>query len=232
MTRVGQLSFVMLVWAHSGPAQTPGSASRCDPEVSRDLRITVHVYNALHLSAAELRRAEAKAEQIFQYARIRITWATGLLRGDVTDDTPGEAWDPGALEVRIWSRAMAGKTYSQAETLGFCLSYEDGKVVVLADAIPTPTPSEPTDPADFLGLAISHELGHALLRSASHSVTGIMRWRWLPGDLREADRGCLRFTPREAEAMRQEVRRRMDAHSHAACADPIFGARRAQPGPP
>jgi hypothetical protein len=104
---------------------------------------------------------------------------------------------------------MAGKRPTSSETLGFCLSFENGDAVVLADAIQKRAVFGPTNFADLLGLAIAHELGHLLLRSASHSVAGIMRARWTEKGLSADDRGYLRFTYGEAESMRREVRRRM-----------------------
>jgi hypothetical protein len=62
---------------------------------------------------------------------------------------------------------------------------------------------------DLLGLAMSHEMGHILLRSVNHSTVGIMQARWLPNDLHDAETGSLVFTREQADSMQNEVRRRI-----------------------
>jgi hypothetical protein len=163
----------------------------------------------VNLSPIELRGAEQEAEKIFRYAGIEITWATGILVADVNNNTPSETWNPASLQLRIWTRAMGAKRPTNSEALGFCLSLDDGDAVVLADAIQKRTVFGATNFVDLLGLAIAHELGHLLLRSPKHAVTGIMRGRWTEKGLAEDDRGFLRFTSGEAQSMRNDVRRRM-----------------------
>jgi hypothetical protein len=169
----------------------------------------VRVYNGVHLPSSELSRAEREAERIFLYAGIQLTWTAGLLGADVNDDSPSEGWNAAVLQLRIWPRAKAGIRPTSSETLGFCLSLENGDAVVLADAIRKRSVFGTTRFADLLGLAMAHEMGHLLLRSASHSVTGIMRARWTEKGLSDDDRGYLRFTSGETESMRREVRLRM-----------------------
>jgi hypothetical protein len=74
-----------------------------------------------------------------------------------------------------------------------------------------------TNFTDLLGLAMAHELGHLLLGSEKHSVSGIMRARWTEGGLRDDDRGYLRFDAAEAESIRTEVRRRMRMSQTCTC---------------
>jgi hypothetical protein len=169
----------------------------------------VKVYNGANLSSSDLNRAEREAGRIFQYTGIQLTWTIGLMSTAVNDNTPNEKANAASLQLRIWPRAMAGKRPTSSETLGFCLSLENGDAVVLADTIQQRSVFGSTNFADLLGLAMAHELGHLLLQSEAHSVIGIMRARWTEKALRDDDRGYLRFTPREAESMRSEVRRRM-----------------------
>lgn len=173
----------------------------------------VRVYNGINLPSGELSRAEREAERVFLYTGIQLIWTVGLLGADVNDNIPSEKWNSVVLQLRIWPRAMAGQRPTSSETLGFCLSFENGDAVVLADAIRKRAVFGSTTFADLLGLAMAHELGHLLLRSAAHSVTGIMRARWTEKGLSDDDRGYLRFTSREAEAMRREVKQRMGQKS-------------------
>jgi hypothetical protein len=184
------------------------AGSNAGSNTASELPVSVNVYNAVDLSSGELSRAEQKAGKVFQAAGITLLWAAGLLVRDLSDKTPIGISDRASLQLRLWPRAMAGNRPSSAETLGFCLSLENGDAVVLADTIRDRAVFGPSNFADLLGLAIAHELGHLLLRSSAHSVTGIMRRQWTEKQLGDDDRGYLRFTANEAESMRNEVRRR------------------------
>ena len=208
-----EVPVLLLICFHSWPAQKPEPGPNSLTGAASELRVMVKVYNGINLSSGELSRAEREAAKIFQFAGIQLTWTAGVLGPDVNDNTPSETWNTAFLQLRIWTRAMVGKKPLGSETLGLCISLENGDALVLADAIRKRAAFGTTDPTDLLGLAMAHELGHLLLRSARHSVTGIMRARWSERQLRDDDRGYLRFTPREAETMRNEVRRRMGLKS-------------------
>jgi hypothetical protein len=203
-----EVSVLLSICFHSWSAQKPEPGPPGVTDAASEVRVMVRVYNAINLPSGELSRAERETEKIFLYAGIQLTWTAGVLGTDVNDNTPSERWNPASLQLRIWTRAMAGKRPVSSEALGFCISLENGDALVLADAIRKRAVFGSTNFADLLGLAMAHELGHLLLQSEAHSVIGIMRARWTEKVLRDDDRGYLRFTPREAESMRSEVRRR------------------------
>ena len=207
------VSVLFVICFQSWPAEKPNADRSRVPELVSELRVTVNVYNGVNLSSSDLSHAEREAERIFLYAGIQLTWTTGLLAADVNDNATSERGSAASLQLRLWPRAVAGKRPSGSETLGFCLSLENGDAVVLADVIQQRAVFGSTQFADLLGLAMAHELGHLLLRSAAHSVSGIMRARWTEKALRDDDRGYLRFTPGEAQSMRREVKRRMGVES-------------------
>ncbi len=53
----------------------------------------------------------------------------------------------------------------------------------------------------LLGHVLAHEIGHLLLRSNSHSVSGIMSARWTGEELRRLSEGAMFFTPLESKVM-------------------------------
>ncbi len=55
----------------------------------------------------------------------------------------------------------------------------------------------------ILGLAVAHEMGHALSGSNSHSSRGIMRPRWYSNDLQLESRHSAGFTEEEIDRMRR-----------------------------
>jgi hypothetical protein len=50
-----------------------------------------------------------------------------------------------------------------SDALGFCTSIEGGQAVVLFDAVRSLVRSRFSNPADLLGLAMAHEIGHILM---------------------------------------------------------------------
>jgi hypothetical protein len=68
---------------------------------------------------------------------------------------------------------------------------------------------EGVDPAQLLGLAVAHELGHLLLGPDAHSAEGIMRANWSRHDMETGARGQLRFTDRQAPLIRADVQSRI-----------------------
>jgi hypothetical protein len=206
--RVRSFPVVWLVCFHSS------LAGQSDPG-SREFRVQVRVYKGADLAPEELSRAEQEAERIFRFAGIELTWSSGPLKAEVNGNTPAGEWDAAHLQLRLWPSAPAGRAPTNSETLGFCLSLVTGDAVVLVDAVRKRAVFGTTGFTDLLGLAMVHELGHLLLRSAKHSVTGIMRARWTERGLRDDERGYFRFTPGEAESMRKEVSRRMDLNRHS-----------------
>ena len=199
MASLREVSFLLLIGLHSAHAEQPKP------------RITVKVYDGVNLESSELIRAEREASIVFHEAGIQLIWEV-LLAKNVNDHLVTGP-DRATLQLRIWTRKMAGKRPSGPDSMGFCLSLENGDAVVLADAVRQRVAIGRTSFAGHLGLAMAHELGHLLLRSAAHSNIGIMRAKWILRDLQEAERGYLRFTAREAELMQNDVRRRMSLKS-------------------
>jgi len=79
--------------------------------------------------------------------------------------------------------------------------------------------------SQILGLAIAHELGHLLLRSNAHWLTGIMQAQWRAKDLQRASKGLLLFTPEQTQIIRAEVLRRVKRHESLYSAGPVSPSR-------
>src|SRR6266481_1562054 len=185
-----EVSVLFLICFQSWPAEKPERGPRGVTDAASEIRVMVNVYNGVNLPSSELSRAEREAEKIFLYAGIQLTWTTGLLAADPNDNATDVRWNAAALQLRLWTRAAAGNRPTSSETLGFCLSLEHGDAVVLADdAIQKRAVFGSTHFADLLGLVMAHELGHLLLRSAGHSVAGIMPARWGKKELNDGKYG-------------------------------------------
>jgi hypothetical protein len=198
-------SFSLLLSLVGLSAQSPGAELKIKPP----LQVTVHVYNAARVPSDDLIRAEEQAARIFKKAEIIVIWAAGFMPTEVNHQAAHEQWNPGHLQLRIWTRSMVQPSVIDSDVLGFCTSIEEGQAVVLFDAVRSLAAVRFSNPADLLGLAMAHEIGHILLRSVNHSAAGIMRAQWLPKDFRDAENGLLVFTREQDNSMQNEVRRRM-----------------------
>jgi hypothetical protein len=193
----------------AGPGQKSSQSPGAELKIEPALQVRVLVYNGVPVSSRDLIRAEERAGRVFEKANIIVIWSAGPMPKDPSPDAAHEQWVPSDLQLRIWTRSLAQPSMIDSDALGFCSSIEGGQAVVLFDAVRSLVRGRFSDPADLLGLAIAHEIGHILLRSVNHSTAGIMRARWLPSDLHDAETGSLLFTREQSRSMQNEVRRRM-----------------------
>ena len=188
--------------------QKNSQSSGAESKNKTPLQIRVQVYNGASVSTRDLLRAEDRAARVFKKANILVIWTAGSMPTDPSPDGEHGQWLQGDLQLRIWTRSLAQPSMIDSDALGFCTSIEGGQAVVLFDAVRSLVRSRFSNPADLLGLAMAHEIGHILLRSVNHSSAGVMRARWLPSDLHDAEKGSLVFTREQVESMQNEVRRR------------------------
>ena len=92
--------------------------------------------------------------------------------------------------------------------MGCVLSFEGNRAAILWDHVQVLADFERCDTAVILGAAISHEIGHLLLRTSGHTSEGIMQKNWLRADLHAAAQSRLLFTKDQSERMRDELYKR------------------------
>jgi hypothetical protein len=200
-----------------------GGAAGRDSKISErpdsGLQISVFVFNSAQVAIRDLMKAEAEATQIFGKVGIKLRWVAGFTARDAIAHPAGEPWNPANLDVRIWTAAKAREPAVTSNALAYRLSVEKGQAVLLSDAIHNLAEIWGIDPADLLGVAMAHEIGHLLLHTSGHSNVGIMEARYLQKDLASAERGGLFFSRKQGNSMRNEVRRRMSiAHERPSAA--------------
>jgi hypothetical protein len=161
-------------------------------DLSRQVRVTVYVFDgSAQFLPGDLITAEAVAAKMFRKVGIQVTWVAHASAAN--------------LLLRVWKSSMVQGTHVTSDALGFRLSMNEG--VVLSDATRKVAAHWEVDPVLCLGLTIAHEMGHLLLQSDTHSVSGLMKARWLRGDLAAAERGALTFSPQDGRSMRNGLRR-------------------------
>jgi hypothetical protein len=61
------------------------------------------------------------------------------------------------------------------------------------------------DLGGILGSVIAHEIGHLLLGSNAHAISGIMRAHWESSELHRIAMGTLMFLPEESKRMHERI---------------------------
>jgi len=185
------------------------TSTNSDADLRPAARVDVYVFDgSAQFLSADLVSAEALVTKIFGKVGIQVTW--------VEDASAAH------LRLRIWGSSMVRGTRVTSDALGFRLSLNEA--VVLSDATLKIAARWEVDPALCLGLTMTHEMGHLLLQSEKHSVSGVMKSRWLRPDLAIAERGALTFTPQEGYLMRYGLRRLGNTGQSGAVKDRRQGA--------
>jgi len=191
MIRVGQLWVVILFVSVALVAQDQPPS------------LKIYVYNHAGVSEQTLNQAEDRARKIFRQSGVETTWYNCSAHGMGGANCSGSL-DRGTIVVQIVHDTEKLKT----EVFGTAFigrsgygSYAD----VFFDRAQQLCQDAKVGLPDILGHIISHEMGHLLLGTDSHSRLGIMRATWDNTELAQADRGRLSFSTAQSRAMQQRL---------------------------
>jgi hypothetical protein len=141
------------------------------------LPLVVRVYDAAGVPSLTLERAHVTVTQTLHSVRIEPVWRA--CRGNLCADPPKQD----ELIVRI----VRAEERGSQDLLGSAMVDVDGRAGTLAtiylDRVEWLAGQARTDSGQLLGRAIAHEIGHLLLGTSSHACAGLMRARWLTGEL-------------------------------------------------
>ena len=194
------------------------TAAMCFPAAALDraLEITIHVYDYSGMQPSVRTHAQQSAEAIFLQAGIAIRWQDCRLA------TPKPAVSPACgagtsdvthFVVAVLPESMSARIATSPEQFGTSVVGRPGgfptQAYIFMDRVSNFATAAKASATSLLGMITVHEIGHLLLGSDSHSSAGIMRGKWTSEDVKSVLMGVLTFTPRQAELMRAEVRRRM-----------------------
>jgi hypothetical protein len=183
-----------------------------------DQPVSVLVYNFAGVPEAILASAEQQAQAIMESAGVKLQWlhcpdALPGISPQLCQQAPGSL----TLVLHILSDG-ANRRNASGDAIGFAVP-DDGsgfgyeavlfydRVRKLSRAIGIPA---------ALGHGMAHELGHLLLGSGRHSVSGIMKAGWRKPELELAAKRSLRFLPAERNRIRDNLRRRILAATREA----------------
>jgi len=166
--------------------------------------LTILVLNYARIDDQTLRAAEGEADRVFRHAGVQVGWQhcySAAKRSET--ECPDIGASTPALRLVPRFQLVSG---IRPDVMGYStghmmtVSLEEVENAARLGVVPI---------SEVLGLVIAHELGHLLLGSA-HSISGIMRARWGLDDWALAQQRQLVFLPRQAAALRRELRARSE----------------------
>jgi hypothetical protein len=177
---------------------------------TKPIGITVRVYNYARIASYTLDRTQSTVSEIFMEAGFRIHWIQCPRckeeRSQFPDCTP--ELGPGDLILKIMPRIQMEKNGLREAAFGLAA----GSNILISTERLYDIANKSEQTCDrILGLAVAHEIGHALLGSNSHSKQGIMCPRWYSNDLQPGSRRTVRFTEEQIERMHRNWMAAKDA---------------------
>ncbi len=199
------------------------ATSLCHSEAAGETtpQISVGLYDYSAIRPALIKELSLGAEATFRRAGIEIHWR--YFQCTVRCNPVGEPYpDIGPLiSVAILPESMSRKVASNTREFGLATGTGGVGVptsaYVFLDRVREFADAEDAPWIPILAKIIAHEVGHLLLGNDCHSGSGIMRAHWRSGEVRQALMGDLLFAPREAEMMRDDLRRRIALCPDSAC---------------
>lgn len=179
---------------------------------ARDLPVVIRTYDASGLSEADRSAALAAAATILEEAGLAIArLACDGVEAAAANHACLTPLRPHELSLRLVRLPSPGSG-ARHVTLGVSLVETQVRfgslATVYVDRVAELAGVSRVDVPTLLGRAIAHEIGHLLLGTAAHARDGVMRAVWSPEALRHSTNGDWRFTPDDAEALREAARRR------------------------
>jgi hypothetical protein len=155
-----------------------------------------------------LAAAEDQAREIFRRAGLETVWLNCSTKLEKLEPSSCYFSDTTHLTLKISPHAMNAHVRDRIEVLG--ASYPDEKgagyfAYVFYDRL------EELAQRRMLGHALladvmTHEIGHLLLGSTSHSASGVMCGHWNYEELRKISEGAMSFLPAQSRTMRARLR--------------------------
>jgi hypothetical protein len=196
LVRSASLALGFFISTFAASAKTPVS----------EVRLTVRVYDYVHLPAGARDEATASAKRVLLQAGVSVEFVE-CSRGREQAGHPActGPLGPADLVLRIFEPKMAVK----GEQLGYAAMTSQGGGCITVFINPAQQKARVVSLSNgiLLGHAVAHEIGHLLLGADSHSPAGIMRGVWRPVDEEWMVKGALLFDRGQATRMQTALAR-------------------------
>ncbi len=172
-------------------------------------QIAVSVYDDAGVPRDTLASAEGQATKIFQRAGLDVSWLTCVRTNNASCATAfNEIGGPVHLVLRITPN-VASSTSDTALGVAYLASDGTGRYGdVFWKRAQDLRRNSKVDLASILASVMAHEVGHLLLGSNAHAISGIMQAHWERGELRRISMGSLLFLPEQGKRMRARMTQR------------------------
>jgi len=194
-------ALTLLTIASSGIAQAVPTLAPTRPAV------TISVYDYAHVPAEFLAAAEGDAGRIFRQGAVETFWINCLPKPEKIELPTCYSVDATHLMMKILPRAINAHVRDRKDVLGDALVDEKGVgfyAYAFYDGVQRVAEEHRLGHA-LLGNVLAHEIGHLLLGSKSHSVSGIMSAHWNGDELRRISEGTMFFTSSQFRMLRDRV---------------------------
>jgi hypothetical protein len=195
-------ALMFLAVACPGFSQTP-EVTPPKPDVA------ISLYDYAHVSAELLAKAEEDAQRVFRQAGVETVWTTCLPKSEKARSRSNDCYrvDATHLMLKILPHATAAHVRDRGDVLGTASVDERGVsyyAYVFYDNVQRVAEKRKLGHA-LLGDVLAHEIGHLLLGSNSHSVSGIMSAHWYGEELRRISEATMFFAPSQSRMMRDRL---------------------------
>jgi hypothetical protein len=182
-------------------AQMPPPPTSLGPEMS------ISVHNYADVPTTMLSTAEDQAREIYRRAGLETVWVNCSPKLEKVEPASCYFSDTTHLTLKISPHAFNAQVRDRADVLG--TAYPDDKGVgyfayVFYDRVQELAERQRLGQA-LLADVMAHEIGHLLLGSNSHSLSGIMSAHWNYDQLRNISEGAMWFIPAQSRMMRDRL---------------------------
>ena len=170
-------------------------------------QVTISVYDYAHIPTGLLSAAEEDAQRVFRKAGVETVWTTCLPKPEKAKSDSCDAVDANHLVLKVLPHAIAANVRDRGDVLGSAILDDKGLgfyAHVFYDRVQRVAEERKLGHA-LLGDVLAHEIGHLLLGSNSHSVSGIMSAHWNGEELRRISEGSMFFAANQARMIRDRI---------------------------
>jgi len=193
------LLVVSAAFAQYGPSATSATPA-----------LTISVYDYAHISAPFLAAAEEDERRIFRKAGLETVWVSCFPKPETMESPSCRVVDRNHLVIKILSHALSAQDHDRNGAFGYALVDDNGSgyyTYAFYDRIERVAEERKLGQA-LLAAVMAHEIGHLLLGSNSHSVSGIMTAHWDGTELRRISEGNMCFLSGQSRVIRDRMHTR------------------------
>ena len=184
----------------------PAIAQKPQEAAAPNSVITISVHDYADVPLLRLAAAEVEARRIFGLSGIKTVWLSCSPKLEESEPADCSTVDATHLVLKILSGKTANHMRDRNDVLGNALLADDGVGYYAYAFLDHIDMSERHLGFPVLGYVLAHEIGHLLLGSNCHSVSGLMSPHWNGPELRRISEGNLLFLPNESRMLRQRLR--------------------------